>query len=143
VFWIFAGAGIVAYNFLVKQFSNDDQVLSFRAALMEAERNFNRANTDWQSRAGPETFLAAKRKFEACRTDITEIPIKRNSALEQLRQSHRKLQLDRYLDRFEIEDAKIKGIGPGRKERWLRMELRQPKIWFLVVLVLYLALVQI
>jgi DNA-binding helix-hairpin-helix protein with protein kinase domain len=82
---------------------------------MEAERNFNRANTDWQSRAGSETFLAAKRKFGACRTDITEIPIKRNSALEQLRQSHRKLQLDRYLDRFEIEDAKIKGIGPGRK----------------------------
>jgi hypothetical protein len=25
VFWIFAGAGIVAYNFLAKQFSNDDR----------------------------------------------------------------------------------------------------------------------
>jgi DNA-binding helix-hairpin-helix protein with protein kinase domain len=115
VFWIFAGAGIVAYNFLAKQFSNDDQVLSFRAALMEAERNFNRANSDWQSRAGSETFLAAKRKFEACRTEISEVPAKRSGALEKLRQSHRKLQMDRYLDRFEIEDAKIDGIGPGRK----------------------------
>jgi DNA-binding helix-hairpin-helix protein with protein kinase domain len=115
VFWIFAGAGIVAYNFLVKQFSNDDQVFSFRSALMEAERNFDRANSDWHSRAGPGTFLTARIKFEACRTEIGAIPAKRSRALEQLRQSHRKLQMDRYLDRFDIEDAKIDGIGPGRK----------------------------
>ena len=115
VFWIFAGAGIVAYNFLVKQFSNDDQVSAHKSALMEAERNFNRANSDWQSRAGSEAFLTAKKKFEACRADVSAVPAKRRRALEQLKQSHRKLQMDRYLDRFEIEDAKIDGIGPGRK----------------------------
>jgi DNA-binding helix-hairpin-helix protein with protein kinase domain len=115
VFWIFAGAGIFAYNFLAKQFSNDGRVSPFRSALIEAERNFDRANSDWQSRAGSETFVAAKKKFEACRTEVLAIPAKRSNALEQLRQNHRKLQMDRYLDRFEIEDAKIDGIGPGRK----------------------------
>jgi DNA-binding helix-hairpin-helix protein with protein kinase domain len=115
VFWIFAGAGIFAYNFLLKQFSNDEHVSSFRSALMEAERNFNRANSDWQARAGSGTFLAAKTKFETCRTELGTVPAKRSRALEQLRQSHRKLQMDRFLDRFEIEDAKIDGIGPGRK----------------------------
>jgi DNA-binding helix-hairpin-helix protein with protein kinase domain len=54
-------------------------------------------------------------RAEACGTDINEVPTNRRRALEQLRQSHRKLQMDRYLDRFEIEDAKIDGIGPGRK----------------------------
>jgi DNA-binding helix-hairpin-helix protein with protein kinase domain len=115
VFWLFAGAGIFAYNFLVAQFSNDDRLVPFRSALMEAERNFDRANSDWKSRAGPETFLAAKTKFEACRAEIAAIPAKRSQALEQLKQNHLKLQMDRYLDRFEIEDAKIDGIGPDRK----------------------------
>jgi DNA-binding helix-hairpin-helix protein with protein kinase domain len=115
LFWVFAGAGFFAYNFLIKQFSNGDQVSQFRTVLLEAERNFSRASSDWQSRTGSEAFIAAKKKFDTCRAEAKEIPAKRIKALEQLRQSHRKLQLDRFLDRFELEDATIDGIGPGRK----------------------------
>jgi hypothetical protein len=115
VFWLWAVAGIIAYNFLVSLLSNDARLVPFRSALMDAERNFDRANSDWQDRAGPEAFLAAKRKFEASRAEIALIPAKRSRALEQLKQNHRKLQMDRFLGRFEIEDAKIDGIGPGRK----------------------------
>lgn len=114
-FWLFALGGIVAYNVLLSQLANDDRIVLFRSAHAEAERHFNTALSDWQFRAGSQPFTAAKSKFEACRTELASIPAKRTRALEELRQNHRKLQLDRYLDRFDIEDAKIDGIGPGRK----------------------------
>ncbi|MFB6414374.1 helix-hairpin-helix domain-containing protein [Bradyrhizobium tunisiense] len=115
VFWLFAVAGIAAYNILLSQFTNDGRIVPFRSSHYDAERQFNNALSDWQTRAGPQPFITAKNKFEACRTELASIPAKRARALEALRQNHRKLQLDRYLDRFEIEDAKIDGIGPGRK----------------------------
>jgi DNA-binding helix-hairpin-helix protein with protein kinase domain len=46
---------------------------------------------------------------------VNEIPSKRIRALDQLKQDQRQLQLDRFLDRFDIEGAQIEGIGPGRK----------------------------
>ena len=36
--------------------------------------------------------------------------------LDKLRQNHRAIQLTNFLDQYEIERAKITGIGPGRKQ---------------------------
>jgi DNA-binding helix-hairpin-helix protein with protein kinase domain len=46
---------------------------------------------------------------------LNDIPDKRLKALDELKQNQRQFQLNRFLDRFELEDAKIEGIGPGRK----------------------------
>lgn len=46
---------------------------------------------------------------------MNKIPSKRSQALGELRQNQRKFQLERFLDRFQLEDAKIDGIGAGRK----------------------------
>jgi DNA-binding helix-hairpin-helix protein with protein kinase domain len=113
--WIFVIVGIVAYNFTLNQFSNAKHVERFRKVLSDAETNFSHANTDWQQCAGGAAFYDAKRKFDALRTELNGIPAKRIRALDQLNQNQRKLQLDRFLDRFEIDDARIDGIGPGRK----------------------------
>ena len=115
LFWIFGIVGVVAYNFVLKHFSNGEHVERFRKVLSDAETNFNRADSDWQHRAGGGAFYDAKRKFDALRTELNGIPAKRIRALDQLKQDQRKLQLGRFLDRFELEDAKIEGIGPGRK----------------------------
>jgi DNA-binding helix-hairpin-helix protein with protein kinase domain len=115
VFWLFAIAGIFAFNFVSNQLSNDDRIVPFRSAHAEAERSFNNAVSDWQNRASSQSFVAAKNKFNACRAEIGALPGKRSRALDELKQNHRKLQMDRYLDRFDIEDAKIESIGPGRK----------------------------
>lgn len=113
--WIFGIAAVTAYSFMRNQFSNAKHVEAFGKALSDAEANFNRANSDWQHRAGEGALCEAKRKFIALRTELNEIPAKRIKALDQLKQHQRRLQLDRFLDKFELEDAKIEGIGPGRK----------------------------
>jgi DNA-binding helix-hairpin-helix protein with protein kinase domain len=115
LFWIFGIAALAAYNLTLKQFSNAQQVERFRKALSDAEANFSRANSDWQHRAGEGAFTEAKRKLTPLRNELLEIPAKRIKALDQLKQEHRRLQLGRFLDRFELENARIEGIGPGRK----------------------------
>ena len=98
-----------------KQLSNPGQVEQFRNALVKAESDFNRAYADWQHRVGEGPFSDAKRRFDELRGELNDIPNMRKKALDQLRQHQRKLQLDRFLDKFKIEYAKINGIGPGRK----------------------------
>jgi DNA-binding helix-hairpin-helix protein with protein kinase domain len=115
LFWIFGIAAVAAYHFTLKQFSNDEQVEQFRKILSDAEANFNRANVDWQNNAGDVSFLYALIKFQELRTELNGIPAKRLKALDELRQHQRLLQLNRFLDRYKLEDARIHGIGPGRK----------------------------
>jgi DNA-binding helix-hairpin-helix protein with protein kinase domain len=115
LFWIFGFVAVAAYNFMVKQFSNAPHVERCRKVLSDAEAIFNHANADWQHRAGEGAFYDAKRKFDSIRTELNDIPAKRTRALDQLKQNQRKFQLDRFLDQFELEDAKIEGIGTGRK----------------------------
>jgi DNA-binding helix-hairpin-helix protein with protein kinase domain len=115
LFFFFGIAAFFVHGFLDKQFSNAEEIARFKNTLFEAERKSSQATADWQSSAGPASFSTAKAKFDACRAEVKGIPAKRARALEQLKQSHRKLQLDHFLDRFELEDAKIDDIGPGRK----------------------------
>jgi DNA-binding helix-hairpin-helix protein with protein kinase domain len=115
LFFIFAIAAVFIHGFVVKQFSNAEEISRFRNIMFEAERKSSQATTDWQNNAGPASFSAAKARFDLARTELKGVPAKRASELEKLKQSQRKLQLDHFLDKFELEDAKIDGIGPGRK----------------------------
>jgi len=115
LFWVFAIAAVTAYNITLNQLSSADHIERFRKTLSDAEAQFNRANSDWQLRAGDEVFCDAKRNFESLRTTLNQIPIKRMQALDQLKKDQRQFQLNHFLDGFDLEDAKIKGIGPGRK----------------------------
>ena len=115
LFWIFGIAAVAAYNLTLKRFSTAEHVERFKNVLSGAEANFNRANADWQQHAGDAEFYIRKRKFQTIRTELNEIPAKRIRDLDNLKQNQRKLQLDRILDRFDLDGAKIEGIGPGRK----------------------------
>jgi DNA-binding helix-hairpin-helix protein with protein kinase domain len=115
LFWVFGAAAFAAYHLVVKQSSKTEEVERFKKALSDAEAAFNRVNTDWQHRGGDREFSDATRNFDAIRKELHGIPAKRIRALDQLKHDQRSLQLDRFLDNFDIEDAKIKSIGPGRK----------------------------
>jgi DNA-binding helix-hairpin-helix protein with protein kinase domain len=115
LFFIWAVIGTFVYNIVKNAFAKTEEVGAFRKTMNNAESNFKRAESDWHSRAGEQAFEDAKRKFVGLKNEMAQIPAKRIRALDQLKQSQRKLQLDRFLDRFELEDANIDGIGPGRK----------------------------
>ncbi|MGB3866643.1 MAG: hypothetical protein WBA29_13555 [Xanthobacteraceae bacterium] len=115
LFFIWAIIAVVAYNIALKTLGKTEEVRRFKEAMNSADANFKQAEADWRNRAGDQAFEEAKRKFTELKNELAQIPAKRNRALDQLKQSQRKLQLDRFLDRFDLEDAKIEGIGPGRK----------------------------
>jgi DNA-binding helix-hairpin-helix protein with protein kinase domain len=115
LFWIFGFAAIFAYNLVSEKLSNTQDVSRFRLAVTAAEGQFNQANAEWQRRASDASFRQAQSEFQALRAVFVEIPAKRIRALDQLKRDQRQLQLERFLDGFEIDSARINGIGPGRK----------------------------
>ena len=44
------------------------------------------------------------------------MPSERLRRLDQLKRNHRQLQLEAYLDRFEIATARIESVGAGRRQ---------------------------
>lgn len=115
LFFIWSIIAVVAYNTALKALGKTEEVRRFNVAMNSADANFKQAEADWRNRAGDQAFEEAKQKFNKLKNELAQIPARRNRALDQLKQSHRKLQLDRFLNRFDLEDAKIEGIGPGRK----------------------------
>jgi DNA-binding helix-hairpin-helix protein with protein kinase domain len=115
LFWVAAIAAFFAYGFFLTALSNESKIVEFRRNLTIAEQNLARAISDWHVKAGPQEFTAAKVRFENRRKTLNDVPASRLRALNALNQNQRKLQLDRFLDQFEIEDANIPNIGPTRK----------------------------
>ncbi len=92
-------------------------------ALQEFRRKRDATATQWQAalnhwkvHAGPELFDRKKNELEGLRVEWSNLPNIRLRKLNALNASQRQIQLDEFLDRFEIDDAKIEGIGPGRKQ---------------------------
>ena len=84
--------------------------------ITETDVNIYRAETDWRHGIEFEAFDRSKTTFVRLKNEADQIPSMRLSALERLKKAQQKNQLDRFLDQFQIEDAKIEGIGPGRKQ---------------------------
>lgn len=109
--WI---AGILSFFVIRHLGENSALQAKFRSELAEAERKWRAASEDWGRRAGSAEFDSRKARMISLRAEWSEIPNVRQRKLTQLKQNQRDHQLDRYLDGFEIDRAKIDGIGPGR-----------------------------
>lgn len=70
----------------------------------------------WTQRAGPTAYTEKRQKLDELRRGWDSLAPKRVARLEQLKRDQRHLQLNRFLDQFEIDTAKIDGIGAGRKQ---------------------------
>jgi len=69
----------------------------------------------WRTEAGEGSFHELRQKLEAVRNQLDALPNERQRKVRKLQGELRERQLRRYLDRFRIEDASIKGIGHSRK----------------------------
>jgi DNA-binding helix-hairpin-helix protein with protein kinase domain len=74
------------------------------------------AQQAWGAQSSAEPFEEKRRNLDRLRREWDGIPSVRNQRLQKLRIDQRRLQLERFLDRFEIDKAKISGIGAGRKQ---------------------------
>jgi DNA-binding helix-hairpin-helix protein with protein kinase domain len=82
-----------------------DQVSGACRAMMER----------WKHEAGDTEFQRKKSDLVQAKREYERLPELRRQRLQELERRKRQLQLDAFLDRFEIDKAKIPGIGPGRK----------------------------
>lgn len=71
---------------------------------------------NWNAHAGPVAFDSKLAELSSAKRQLEGLPAKRTQRLDQLRRDQHRLQLDRFLDLFEIGKAKIDGIGPGRTQ---------------------------
>src|SRR5260221_2690690 len=95
------------------------KVSSERRATVE--RAYSAARADWEAalsrwkrEAAREYFTEKLRALEKARMELADLPKERRRRLAKLEGEREMRQRQRYLDRYRIDRAKIKGIGSGR-----------------------------
>lgn len=91
------------------------EVYKFRDAEATARETWKRAQQQWAERAGSGAFDAKKQEVLRLKTRFDRLPALRTSKLDNLRKTVKQAQLARFLDTFEIDKARLDGIGDGRK----------------------------
>ncbi|MGH7146844.1 MAG: helix-hairpin-helix domain-containing protein [Nitrospiraceae bacterium] len=80
------------------------------AAMAEWQNALGR----WQHEASRNAFLERKKSLEKARTELVDLPNERRRLLAKLEAQRESQQRQRYLDRFRIDRAGIRGIGAAR-----------------------------
>lgn len=113
--WFFILGGIGSFFFVRSIMNPSEQIEKLRKESEAAYKTWRTIHSDWEIRAGPVSFDKKKSEMVDLRRRWQEIPNLRLKKLDQLNREHRARQLRNFLDSFEIDNAKIEGIGPGRK----------------------------
>lgn len=105
---VFTGAGLVAIM------GGSQTIKKVESRRSEASKRWMEAKDGWEE--GERKFTFKRIELGRLRQEWLDVPTRRLGLLDQLRRDQRKLQLERFLDGFEISRAKIDGIGPGKKQ---------------------------
>lgn len=108
-------AALITFFGARRWLDRSSDVYKFRDAEAATSEIWKRAQQQWVERTGSATFDEKKREVLQLRTAIDHLPQLRAAKLDQLRKSVKQAQLSRFLDGFEIDKAKLDGIGEGRK----------------------------
>ena len=92
-----------------------DQIAAIKSAFDTASSRWQLAEREWLQKAGSSLFEQRKSVLVELRNDWNQVPNVRLRMLSELERDRERAQRLRYLDQFEIENAKIEGIGKGRK----------------------------
>lgn len=115
VFWIVAAsaAAFVIVNHLGDRSEELDEI---RRRKDSATTEWNRIQGEWQTRAGSQKFEDKRSELGRLKQEWDQLPNVRLRGLDELRADQRRLQMEEFLDQFEIDSATIPSIGPGRKQ---------------------------
>jgi DNA-binding helix-hairpin-helix protein with protein kinase domain len=84
-------------------------------AMKDALQALRELDARWNAETEAAKFDSRKLELLKAKKDLEQLPESRRKALANLEAGKRQAQLSKYLDQFEIDDAKIPGVGPGRK----------------------------
>jgi DNA-binding helix-hairpin-helix protein with protein kinase domain/Flp pilus assembly protein TadD len=86
-----------------------------QSARESARAKWQELDRRWQQETDARPFDTRRGELEARKREYEHLPQVRQQKLDRLRAESEARQLQKYLDRFEIEDADISGIGFSRK----------------------------
>ncbi len=125
-------SGFVACNVLAKEGAGLWAIVSFLFAMgvwphvsaeekATVERAYSAARAEWDSaanrwkaEASERAFLEKMSELEKARSELADLPDKRQRCIAKLESAREVSQKQRYLDRFRIDRSEIRGIGPSR-----------------------------
>jgi DNA-binding helix-hairpin-helix protein with protein kinase domain len=79
-----------------------------------AKAEWHRALDRWKREASVDAFVEKLKALERAKAEFAELPNERRRRMAKLEGEREIRQRHRYLDRFRIEDARIRGIGESR-----------------------------
>jgi DNA-binding helix-hairpin-helix protein with protein kinase domain len=109
--------GSIPLYFIVRnQFGRTEDARRIKLKYDADFQSWTKAYQEWQSKASPRPFDAKKAELTSLRDDYGKLSAKLSQKLDALRRNQRDIQRRKFLDRCQIEDASIDGIGKGRKQ---------------------------
>jgi DNA-binding helix-hairpin-helix protein with protein kinase domain len=88
---------------------------TLRQKVNEAQQRLNSTLSRWKSEASDTDFVNKLKALHSIRDQYVQLSNTREKKIQELMNNRRQIQLQSYLDQFEIDRANIHGIGPGRK----------------------------
>ncbi|MDA1315959.1 MAG: hypothetical protein O2968_21765 [Acidobacteria bacterium] len=107
---------LVAYGlaFAVWPRLSPDERLAVEQGYSVAHAEWQESLGRWLHEASRNTFSEKLKTFEKMHTELVDLPNERRRRLAKLEARRESQQRERYLDRFRIDLATIRRIGPGR-----------------------------
>jgi DNA-binding helix-hairpin-helix protein with protein kinase domain len=109
-------ASIASYFLVRNAIDKSADLRIFRSEYDAASAKWTKTDQEWKDRVGPKRFDEKKAELVSLRDQLSRLPVVLNQRLDQLKRDQRRIQQEKFLDAFEIEDASIDGIGTGRKQ---------------------------
>lgn len=113
--WLFcAFAAFIAHVVIASNASSGDTA-PYRQRRDTAQSNFSSLADRWAKEASSELFATKRAELQRKVEQHRQLGAKRQLEYETLVKNRASLAKRRYLDRFEIADATVSGIGPAKK----------------------------
>lgn len=106
---------IIVYVFVYRSLDNSSEIRQIKQRRQDALDEWSKVDKEWNHKAGPSIFDRKLDELKQLRARWEAMPGARIRKMDELQAQQRHLQLQHFLDSFEIEKADILGVGPGRK----------------------------
>ena len=110
--WLLVGWGMGSW---VASRGRGVDVADFRRRHDAAKAGYSALVSKWNTEASSSPFDAELRKLQECRENFVGLADERARRLQTLVANRRSRELYLYLDKFDIDNATISGVGPGKK----------------------------
>ena len=111
---VLIGLIALAAKYHSDNYLDSDLISDARRQLNNATHRLDNSRTRWENEASDGVFISKKAELEKLCDRYRELEAAKQKRLNEYRDNRRKYELEKYLEKYPIYDARIDGIGPTR-----------------------------